>query len=121
MEPIINPLWFYLIDIVTSLKVVFLVTGFLIWIVLCITSLDYWFWSIDSFKDFCNYKYTKPIAIMGFIFIIIGCLIPSTKAAYQMLVASILTPDNIAAVGDSASNIVDYIIESVNKLIESNQ
>lgn len=121
MEPIVSPLWFYLIDVVTSLRAVSLTTGFLIWGVLGIASIGILFWSVDSFKDFWSYKHTKPIAIAGFISIIIGCLIPCTEAAYQMLIASLVTPDNIAALGDSASNIVDYIIESVDKLIESNQ
>ena len=121
MEPIISPLWFYLIDVVTSLRAVSLTTGFLICGVLGIASIGILFWSVDSFKEFWGYKYTKPIAIAGFISIVVGCLIPCTETAYQMLVASLVTPDNIAAVGDSVTNIVDYIIESVNKLIESNQ
>ena len=103
------------------MKGVFLAIGALIWVVLVGASIVNLFWSIDSFKEFWGYKRIKQIAIAGFAFIIVGCLIPDTETAYQMLVASLVTPDNIAAVGDSASNIVDYIIESVNKLIESNQ
>lgn len=117
MEPIINPLWFYLIDIGASLRVVSLTTGFLIWVVLGIASIGCLFWSIDCFKEFWGYKYTKPIAIAGFISIIVGCFIPCTEAAYQMLVASLVTPDNIKAVGDSIFSVVDYIIESINELL----
>ena len=121
MNPIINPLWFYLIDTVTSLKVVFLVIGVLIGMVLTIVSVCHLSWDVDDFKEFWEYKYTKTIAVVGIIFLIVGCLIPGVETAYKMLVASLVTPDNIAAVGESVSSVVDYIIESVDKLIESNQ
>ena len=51
MNPIINPLWFYLIDTVTSLKVVFLVIGVSIWTVLTIVSILYLSWDVDDFKE----------------------------------------------------------------------
>lgn len=119
MEPIISPLWFYLIDTVTSLKVVFMISGVLIWIVLGIVSVSHLSWDVDDFKEFWGYKYIKLIAAGGFIFLIVGCLIPGIETAYKMLVASLVTPDNIAAVGESVSSVVDYIIDSVDKLIES--
>ena len=119
MNPIINPLWFYLIDTITSLKVVFLVIGVLIWIVLTIVSICHLSWDVDDLKEFWEYKYTKSIAIVGAISLIVGCLIPGIETSYKMLVASLVTPDNIAAVGESVSSIVDYIINSVDKLIES--
>lgn len=121
MNPIINPLWFYLIDTITSLKVVFLVTAVLIGIVLTGVSFCHLSWDIDDFKEFWEYKYTKTITVVGVISLIIGCLLPGVETAYKMLVASLVTPDNIAAVGESVSSVVDYIIDSVNKLIESKQ
>lgn len=117
MNPIINPLWFYLIDTVTSLKAAFLVIG----VLTCLVFICHLSWDADDFKEFWEYKYTKSIAIVGAISLIVGCLIPGIETSYKMLVASLVTPDNLATVGDSVSSVVDYIIESVNKLIESNQ
>ena len=121
MNPIINPLWFYLIDTVTSIKVVCLAMGILIWTALAIISLCHLSWDIEDFTDFWKMKYTKIIAIISVILVFVGCLIPGIETAYKMLVASLLTPDNIAALGESVSSVVDYIIDSVDKLIESKQ
>ncbi len=120
MEPIISPLWFYLIDTVTSLKVVTMVTGIVIVIILAIVSLCHAGWSKSDLENFWKHKITRVSVIVAPILIIVGCLIPCTETAYKMLVASLVTPDNIAAVGESVSSVVDYIIESVDKLISSN-
>ena len=119
MEPIINPLWFYLIDTVTSLKAVFLITGVVAWMPLGVISVGRLALDSDYFIDFWKLKYTKVIAVTATVLIIVGCLIPGIETSYKMLVASLVTPDNIAAVGESVSSVVDYIINSVDKLIES--
>lgn len=118
MEPIISPLWFYLIDTVTSLKVVFIISGIMFTIVLFFVSF-----CSDNIEDWINFwKGKGKIGLAsGLFLIIIGCFIPCTETAYKMLVAFLVTPDNLAIVGDSVSSVVDYIIESVDKLIESNQ
>ena len=121
MEPIISPLWFYLIDTVTSLKAFFMMTGIITIIVLGMISAGHAGWSMKDLHNFWKCKLTRILAVTSLIFIIAGCFIPSAETAYKMLVASLVTPDNIAAVGESASNVVDYIIESVDKLIESKQ
>ncbi len=119
MEPIINPLWFYLIDTITSLKMVFLIAGGLTATVLGIISLCHAGWSTKDLHNFWKCKVTRIFAVIAPILIIVGCLVPGTETAYKMLVASLVTPDNIAAVGESVSSVVDYIIDSVDKLIES--
>ena len=119
MEPIINPLWFYLIDTVTSLKVIFLIIGTMAWMALGVISVSHLSWDSDDFIDFWKLKYTKVIAVTATVLIIVGCLIPGIETSYKMLVASLVTPDNITAVGESVSSVVDYIINSVDKLIES--
>ena len=73
----------------------------------------------DEFINFLKTKGKKGL-LPGLLLIILGCLIPGTETVYKMLIASFVTPDNVAAAGDSIYNIVDYIIESVDKLIESN-
>lgn len=119
MEPIINPLWFYLIDTITSLKVVFLIIGVLTIMVLGTISLCHAGWDMEDFHNFWRRKIVRISAVAAPILIIVSCLIPGTETAYKMLVASLVTPDNIAAVGESVSSVVDYIINSVDKLIES--
>ena len=117
MEPIINPLWFYLIDTITSTKVIIVTLGSLLLFVLLFRS--FMSNSVEDFTNFWKEKGKKGLLI-SLLLIILGCLIPGTETAYKMLIASFVTPDNIAVAGDSIYNIVDYIIESVDKLIESN-
>ena len=119
MKPIINPLWFYLIDTITSLKVIVVALGLLLLLALIFISMLSSYTN-DEFLNFWKTKGKKGLLPILFL-IIFGCLIPGTETAYKMLIASFVTPDNVAAAGDSIYNIVDYIIESVDKLIESNQ
>lgn len=119
MEPIINPLWFYLIDTVALLKVIFMATGTITIVSLGAISV-FSSWDIKDFYNFWKYKIARVIAIVASILIIVGCLIPSSETAYKMLVASMITPDNIAAVGGTAQDIVDYIVNSIDTLLKSN-
>ena len=48
-----------------------------------------------------------------------GLALPSESTCYKMMAAEIVTPDNIEAAGNTAQNIIDYIIESIDKIIES--
>ena len=43
---------------------------------------------------------------------------PSEKACYQMIAATIVTPDNITTVGNTATDIVDYIVDSVAQITD---
>ena len=58
---------------------------------------------------------------MGLISILCIVLSPSEKACYQMMAASIITPNNLETVGTTAENIIDYIIESVDHLLDENE
>lgn len=43
------------------------------------------------------------------------------KTGYAMMAASIVTPNNIEAAGETATDIIDYIVDSVDELIENNE
>ena len=123
MEPIINPLWFYLIDTLSGFGSTFCAIGGIgvgaliigaIGAVICF-DLD------SSLKDLWKNKVTKMIAVFSIVLVVMGSCIPSESTAYKMLVASLVTPNNIATAGESATNIVDYIVESVDKIIETEE
>lgn len=65
-----------------------------------------------------TYKKCRNFFITGIILIVIGGFIPSKTACYQMMVSSIVTPNNIEIVHDEAKNLVDYIIDVSNQLEE---
>lgn len=121
MEPIINPLWFYLIDTLSGFGSMFCAIGGVSVGALIIGSIVAICFDLDSLKNLWKMKVIKIITILSIVLIVTGSFIPSESTAYKMLVASLVTPNNITAVGESATNVVDYIVESVDKIIESNE
>lgn len=115
MEPIINPLWFYLIDVLGSFRTVILFIGIvLLFIIIAGAYLTLY---PKEFKDWLKSKQFEKLLILGVLLVIIGVLFPCQETAYKMLIASLITPDNIAATGGAVQDIVDYIINSVNELL----
>lgn len=119
MEPIINPLWFYLIDTLSGFGSMFCTIGGIGVGALIVGSIIAICFDLDLLKNLWKSKITKMITILSIVLIVAGSFIPSESTAYKMLVASLVTPNNITVVGESATNVVDYIVESVDKIIES--
>lgn len=128
-NPIINPLWIYLIDVLHSLSgllvaiLIFagagLVVGFNIYVI----------WRTDSYSP--NYdedvednktyqRLLKRGAIIFTVLALLFTLIPSEKVMYTMLVSSYITQENIELTGDAIEDMVDYIFEKVDELGEAN-
>lgn len=115
MEPIINPLYFYLCSIAGSLKS----AGEIIATVIACLLLIFGpliFMELDDFDSSIRKFLSKLIkisipAIIVSVFIYI--LTPSQEACYQMLIASVVTKDNINYTQDKITDLVDYIIDKV--------
>lgn len=120
MKPIINPLWFYLIGISENIACTFWIVGGIILTIVVIAGIliACVAWDeAEKIKDF--FKIGKKATIIGILLITIGNLIPSKSTCYQMMTAGLVTPNNITAVGDAATDVVDYIIESVDTLLDA--
>ena len=116
MEPIINPLWFYLIDVLAFFGAGARYVGIAL-IVMTVLGAIFILDRFSEIETWFKSKTFKKIMTLATIMLIIGMLIPAEEAAYKMLVASLITPDNIAIVGGTMQDIVDYIINSVNELL----
>lgn len=114
MEPVINPVWFYLTDVIGTLKVA-------IGYVLIITFIAFIVEATTDVLDSKEWKLYKIAFIVLGITAFIGLLLPSENTCYKMLVASYITPDNLNLFGESVTNAVDYIIESVEKVMTAKQ
>ena len=119
MKPIISPWLFYFIDKAEDLIGPLAVIGVLFWAGIAIwsfiTLMD------DGLENFSKgWKLMKPFRWVATIALIISLLLPSKETGYKMLAASMVTPDNITAVGETAESIIDYIVESVDTLLEDN-
>lgn len=113
MEPIINPLFFYLIYLAGNLRntVEILIFGGLA--IICATIL---YGLMDSFTKYTN-TLIKTFIIVVCVSIVIVIFIPSQETCYQMFVASLATPDNLNWVVDTGKSIADYIVESAAEIV----
>ena len=108
MEPIINPLFFYLIHLADNLRTT---AGILIF-----TGLAIIICMMDGFTK-CTHTLIKTFIIVVCVSIVIVIFIPSQETCYQMFVASLATPDNLNWVVDTGKSIADYIVESAAEIV----
>lgn len=123
MKPIINPLWFYLIGISENVACTFWIVGGLLItigvIIGVVLMCEGWDMKEDSVKKLL--KVFKKTVIIGGLLVTIGNLTPSKDTCYKMMTAALVTPNNITAVGEAATDVVDYIVDSVDQLLEKNE
>ena len=120
MEPIINPLWFYLIDVVDSLQIVVGIILMLSCIALAIVSIIMFFeyseLYLEEREKQAYFKYLKITLKVIIPCIIITSFTPSSDTIYKMIIADNITPHNIEVVGDAVEGGIDYIFEKINSL-----
>lgn len=111
-KPIVNPVWFYLVDVIPRVGA-FLgffglglgVTGLII-----LAQNDKY---ISTFKKFL---------ISGIVVFVVGVLFPSKDACYQMIAAKAITPNNIKTVtdyvNDTATNVSDSLTNAIKDIMD---
>lgn len=129
MQPIINPMWFYLIKICDTIVEV---AGILIIILIIVGGIAIFYINEDvGISDFFDEEAVEAMnkiksIIKKYIIILsvaIGIIVfvPDEDTIYKMIVASQVTPNNIELVGDTVENSIDYIFEKINSLkVEEN-
>ena len=128
MEPIINPWFFYFIDIGDSLDTLALtiavITG-IIWVGLWIAAsimIDECRTLTENMQNkyirFC-WKKGKLFMIIMIVTAIIGIAIPSKSAMVEMAVMQQVTSNNIEKGKEIVKSATDYIFEKFEKLKES--
>lgn len=130
MEPIINPLLFYYIDVLGNIKF-WISTLVFIGTILAILGGFLFLLSFDSAKDDVSAikyrRYYKFFIIGYFIVVVINIFMPTQETLYKMAISSYITPDNVNMVinktGEvlelSATKLVDIITDGAVKIIES--
>jgi predicted MFS family arabinose efflux permease len=111
MSPIVSPWWFYLFNLVENLRdgaLAVLIFGGAGIIVIYIA----------GFMDDTTYKIPKWTTILLILSAVLILFTPSKETCYQMAAATLVTPDNISAVGETTKNAIDYIVESVDKVLD---
>lgn len=120
MTPIVSPWIFYLISVLSvlsDLAVIVMIGAVIICVFFGISILDF---DGEGSEDYKRDKRIIKKSIITFIIAMIMVIfIPSEDTCYKMFVASYITEDNIKAVGDTADELVDYIVDKVQDLQES--
>lgn len=120
MEPIINPLWFYLIGVVDNLQIVVGIILILSCIALAIVSFIMFFEYSESYLEEREkqtyFKYLKTALKVIIPCVIITIFTPSSATIYKMIIADNITPHNIEVVGDTIEGGIDYIFDKINSL-----
>ena len=112
-SPIVNPVWFYLVDILPRVGAFLGFFGFGLGVIGVIILAQDDKSSISTFKKFL---------ISGIVVFIIGVLFPSKDACYQMIAAKAITPNNIKIVtdyvNDTATNVSDNLTNAIKDIID---
>lgn len=120
MKPIINPLWFYLIDIVDNIDLICIIILIIALLALGFISFCVFGGTVyDTYKKKERQLYPKYLKIV--LKIIIPCIIitiltPSSDTIYKMIITDNITPHNIEIVGDTVESSIDYIFKKINSL-----
>ena len=61
------------------------------------------------------------LLIIGIICAFISIFVPSKETCYQMMVASLITKENIEMTAEAGKEAVDYIVDSIDKLLDEQE
>lgn len=126
MNYIINPSWFYWLNVVDGLRTAFTAASIVFGVVevtMTIITCMHYFQGKDYGKDDPDYKMAKalikPLIITGIVTlvsIIAAVFIPSRETLIEMQVAKFVTYENAELGIDAVKSIIDYIINAIQSL-----
>lgn len=125
MKPIINPWLVYLIDLFDNLKGLFSIALILLGCAVVILSIIWFFSSMDYEQDYdvivtCK-KYLKKSVIWLCVSGLLFTVIPSKDTMYTMVVLENVTMDNIQAIGKTGKDVINYITDQIDKVVNDKE
>lgn len=121
MKPIISPWLIYLIDLFDNLKGLLTIALILLGIAAVVLSIIWFIASVDYEQDedpivICK-KHLKQSVIWFCVSGLLFTVIPSKDTMYKMIVLDNVTTDNIQAIGKTGKDVVDYITDQIDKIV----
>ena len=115
MNPIISPIWFYLIHVSNMIHVlsIFVLVISIVGLVVLVAG-EFDFYPDEEENRRITKKYIKTCIIAMIICSIVLTLVPNAKTVYMMLAASVVTPDNIAGGEEHIVNLITNIANAIN-------
>lgn len=112
MKPIVSPWTIYFASRADSLKILAGCILICCIIAICIAFIG----SVLTHKSFM-----KKCAIVSVISAVTLVITPSTETIYTMAVVKEITPDNIQAIGKTGKDVIDYITDQIDKVINDKE
>lgn len=118
MKPIISPWTIYFASRADSLKILAGCILICCIITICIAFIagDIDYGSVLTYKSFM-----KKCAIVSVISAVTLVITPSTETIYTMAVVNEITPDKIQAIGKTGKDVIDYITDQIDKVVNDKE
>lgn len=113
MKPIISPWLIYFAELADSINMSFLFVTFIAFIIMAFAFIPY----MDNKKDETLKQCLKKSFIWFCISVAIVVMTPSKDTVYTMVVLDNVTTGNIQAIGKTGKDVVDYITEQIDKVV----
>lgn len=118
MKPIVSPWTIYFASRADSLKILAGCILICCIIAICIAFIE---GDIDYGSVLTHKSFMKKCAIVSVISAVTFVITPSTETIYTMAVVNEITPDNIQAVGKTGKDVVDYITDQIDKVVNDKE
>ena len=118
MKPIVSPWTIYFASRADSLKILAGCILICCIIAICIAFIE---GDIDYGSVLTHNSFMKKCAIVSVISAVTLVITPSTETIYTMAVVNEITPDNIQAVGKTGKDVVDYITDQIDKVVNDKE
>ena len=128
----IHPIWFYLMDVCSWVKgiaiFVLVLSAFATLIEIYVYSdeygdeiEEYFFNKKNKYKELPQYLITIKKVFVGtivtlLISLLLSATIPTSKTVTKMLVASVITVENVESAKENTKELVDYICEKISEV-----
>lgn len=118
MKPIVSPWTIYFASRADSLKILAGCILICCIIAICIAFIG---GDIDYGSVLTHKSFMKKCAIVSVISAVTLVITPSTETIYTMAVVKEITPDNIQAIGKTGKDVIDYITDQIDKVINDKE
>lgn len=109
MKPMISPWTIYFASRADAVGTLFLIVAIVAFAICFI-----------GFDDLTNNGFKLFISI-GIISVILTVLTPTTETVYTIMVANELTSDNVQAIGKTGKDVIDYITDQIDKVVNDKE
>ena len=121
MKPIISPWIIYLIDLVDKFQGIINVALCVLGLAIVVLGIAWLLVSTDYYQDDSSIvtckKYLKKSIIWFVVSGLLFAVVPSKDTMYVMLTLDNVTTDNIQAIGKTGKDVVDYITDQIDKIV----